>query len=428
MTNRQAPRHVVLTSLIACAALATNAIAQWSQFGTAVCFTGNVVDGGHEFLVGDPAHDEQGKHAGAVFVYSTKTELPQAVLNAPPDVHWFGSAVARAGDLDGDGVRDFMIGAMPNYAWFVPEVEQNERTVGAVYLYSGKTRTLLGALKSDTPGARFGWTMGALPDVNGDGQPDLYVSAPGVGPDDLREGSDQAKPLGRVILYSGRDRHVLDELKGTDFRDSFGASVLVLGDDDRAKLVVGSPYAHDFPGSVKVFSLKDRRRVETLSVADEPTFGSSIASIGDVDADGVVDFAVSCYGPRVWAYSGAKLTSLWSVTLEGKNSSWTGYAMAGAGESTEACATLFVSSVRLSSPNTFGTLFKLSTRDGSRLDAVQYEQREYFGASLSRGPDVDGDGCADLLVGSGDRRECQPRLSLPVITLSAKDDSLLRRY
>jgi hypothetical protein len=75
----------------------------------------------------------------------------------------------EAGDVDGDGTQDLAIGHYTS--------SDGGRGAGKVTLLSGATGTVLRTITSTTRGENFGFDTVGLGDVNGDGLPDLLVSA-----------------------------------------------------------------------------------------------------------------------------------------------------------------------------------------------------------------------------------------------------------
>ncbi|MCC6620797.1 MAG: FG-GAP repeat protein [Deltaproteobacteria bacterium] len=83
----------------------------------------------------------------------------------------FGAAVAAAGDVDGDGLGDWLVGA--------PEADASR---GRVYLYRG-SRGVLGApqeIPGAAPGDRLGASVASAGDLDLDGHADVILGAPGV--------------------------------------------------------------------------------------------------------------------------------------------------------------------------------------------------------------------------------------------------------
>jgi hypothetical protein len=111
---------------------------------------------------------------GALFVFDGATGTLLRRLNNPTPQGFaqFGFAVALAGDMDGDGRADIVVGA--------PDQDVNGVTnVGRAFLVSGATGNLLLTLDNPVPQPFSGFgTSVAVGDVNGDGAPDLLVGAP----------------------------------------------------------------------------------------------------------------------------------------------------------------------------------------------------------------------------------------------------------
>jgi hypothetical protein len=136
-------------------------------------FADVIVGSQHEFAGPSPAN------AGRAFVFSGQDGSVLHELISPNEVlgGHFGASVDGAGDVDGDGVPDVIVGAY---------VEDPGGSVdaGSAYVFSGQDGSLLLQLASPTQevGGRFGSSVAGLGDVNGDGLADVIVGAPNEDP------------------------------------------------------------------------------------------------------------------------------------------------------------------------------------------------------------------------------------------------------
>jgi hypothetical protein len=119
---------------------------------------------------------------------------PDRVIEGDEGGALFGASVAGAGDVNGDGYDDIAVGA--------PQFDTGEEDVGAVFVYHGSAGGLSGTpdwtAEAGPTGSRFGYSVGAAGDVNGDGYADLVVGAPGW------EDSPKEEPLeGGIFVFLG---------------------------------------------------------------------------------------------------------------------------------------------------------------------------------------------------------------------------------
>ncbi|MEM7274511.1 MAG: putative Ig domain-containing protein [Actinomycetota bacterium] len=297
-------------------------------FGRAVAGAGDLDgDGVPDLVVGAYFDDDGGTSRGAAYALFMNTDgtvraeqkisaATGGLVGPLDDNDLFGASVAGLGDLDGDGVPDLAVGAISD--------DDGGADQGAVYvLFMNPDGTVRAEQKiSETIGGftgpldggdRFGEAVAAVGDVDGDGTIDLAVTA---GSDD--DGSSGAGAV--YVLFMNPDGTVRAEQKISatvggltgplQYLSKFGAAVSGIGDlddDGTPDLVVGAAYDSDGGtgrGSAFVLLLNPDgtvRAEQKLSATDgglssplddNDFFGSSVASLGDLDGDGTFEIAV----------------------------------------------------------------------------------------------------------------------------------------
>ncbi|HET9062967.1 MAG TPA: dockerin type I domain-containing protein, partial [Candidatus Binatia bacterium] len=227
----------------------------------------------------------------------------------------FGRGVAALGDLDGDGIGDIAVGASRD--------DDGGADRGAAWiLFLNRDGSVRAHQKiSDTEGAfsgilddgdAFGWAVGGLGDVDGDGIADMSVGAPY----DDDGGTDRGALWILLLRANGRVKaqQKISATKGEfagelDDDDLFGLATAGLGDlggDDRIAVAAGAPQDDDFGhdrGACWILTLEAtgmvavHRKISAASGVGSPLqpwdyFGSSIAVLDDLDGDGFRDLAV----------------------------------------------------------------------------------------------------------------------------------------
>jgi hypothetical protein len=81
----------------------------------------------------------------------------------------FGTSPSVAGDVDGDGHADFIVGA-----W---QYGRDAVGAGRAYLYSGRDASLLKTFTCRIPGDTFGFDAVTMGDVDGDGTADFLITS-----------------------------------------------------------------------------------------------------------------------------------------------------------------------------------------------------------------------------------------------------------
>ncbi|RMD99507.1 MAG: hypothetical protein D6812_11455 [Deltaproteobacteria bacterium] len=292
--------------------------------GSALSGAGDVDgDGLSDFLIGAHYNDEGGEMAGKVYLYLGRREgYGETVLLSEAEISFVGEApfdcagiaLSGAGDVDGDGLSDFLIGAYLN--------DEAGFDAGKAYLLFGKERGWAAGFPlaqaplqflGEHSGDGAGITLSGGGDFNGDGLADFAIGAPANG---------DAGPLaGRVYLFFGRSRpwdgvFSLAEadviITGEAAGDRAGSALSLSHDldgDGFSDLVIGAPGAGSAGNQTgKVYLLFGGTTVSnarislsevTTTIAGAHPFdqaGAFLATSPDLDGDRFADLLVAAPG------------------------------------------------------------------------------------------------------------------------------------
>ena len=353
--------------------------------GVSVSTAGDVNgDGYDDVIVGASAYDNGQLNEGRAFVYlgsgSGLATSPAWTAESNNTEARFGFVVATAGDVNGDSYDDVLVGT--------PVLDNGQLDEGRVYLYlgsaSGLASTPAWTMESNQAGAWFGHAVRTAGDVNADGYDDFIVGARLF---DNDEGS-----IGRIFLFLGSDTGpstspiwIDDNPWDPKLQIFFGAAAATAGDvnDDGYDDVIVGPwgYSNDqfMEGAALVYMgapsfgnvLYESRITDgtggvpasTLDAQDN--FGEALASLGDLDGDGIVDLAV---GAAYDDDGGAERGAVYVLFLE--------------------------------RDGTASSLQKISDTAGGFTGTL--DDADLFGAAVANIGDLDDDGVTDLAVGAPD--------------------------
>jgi hypothetical protein len=342
----------------------------WDAAGFSVAFAGDTNgDGRDDLIIGAPGVDDVGEGA-AYFVLGPvvgEHSLAEAdaklggVTSLPHDEYYsaamLGYAVSGAGDTDGDGLSDVLVGA-PDY--------RDVSTDGVAFLVrgpiSGQLDLSVDAEARIEKGSSFvGCRFSAAGDVNGDGFDDFLVGA----------GTKSSLFLG-PLAGTWRTDMAYAFYESDESGSGFGYALSRAGDvdgDGLEDVLFGAPYHRDaehgdYPGAAYLVLGPEPGRFVIQDVAwrlegVESETAGRVAAAGDVDGDGFGDIMVGAPGLH--------------------SEDWT----------REPGAVYVVLGPLLGNMSLGESDYRL---DGDSSDRA--------GSGLSSAGDLDGDGFGDLLIGS----------------------------
>ena len=403
-----------------------------SQFGFSVSTAGDVNgDGYSDLIVGAPYWDAGQPMEGRVHIYKGSSD---GLLSAPlwykgsaQAYAGFGFSVGLAGDVDNDGYDDVIVGSP---FWQSGSSEDDE---GGAWVYRGTSTEPIDAPYWHVEGAQedahLGWSVAGAGDVNGDGYADVIVGAPDWDSSTIYTNSGIAR------IYMSRSNGIAtsahQSISGGEANAYMGYSVASAGDVNRdgfSDVIIGAPGWDDDVAN------EGRAIVLHGSASGLPSFiawhaeansynaqlGYSVGSAGDVNGDGYSDVIVGApyYNTdaddategKVYVFhgsgSGLSSTAAWSkLTYTG--SAKYGYAVSTAGDvNGDGYADVIIGSPGLSDTITNEGTARVYLGSGSGLGTSPVwfgaggEEASWYGSSVGTAGDTNGDGYADVFVGS----------------------------
>lgn len=265
-----------------------------TSFGVQIANAGDFDrDGAQDILVGAYNQDVDGEQrVGRVYVFGGPNGALITALESPfLESGQLGISMDTAGDLDGDGFDDVIVGASGGRPGGLSDA-------GRAYVFSGATHDTLFTLTAPvpSPSAKFGESVASIGDVTGDGRRDLIVGA-------LQETVGLLRQ-GRAYVFDGANGalvHTVDsptpgsnayfgkDVAGIDDYDGDGVDDFVVGAYlEDAGGVNGSGRVHVFSGATGA----PLDMFQSPNLENFGRFGIAVAGVGDTNGDGRADFVV----------------------------------------------------------------------------------------------------------------------------------------
>jgi hypothetical protein len=373
-----------------------------SLYGDGVSSAGDVNgDGYDDVIVGAPGYNTQTGRAYIYFGGSLMNNVADVTINGEATYNSFGKSVSSAGDVNGDGYADVVVGA-----WTYP----SSTGVGRVYVFYGGTSmnnvpdvTMTGEAASNS----FGYCVSTAGDVNGDGYSDVLVGAHG-------NNSSRGKAyiyFGSAAMNNVADVTFLGEAPG----NIFGFSVSTAGDvngDGYWDIVVGADQYSSGLGRSYIYYggsvMNNTADVTMTGAVASDRFGRSVAYAGDLNGDSYSDVAVSSFrndgvdSGKVFVFFGGEgMNNIADAVIYGETYYESlGWSVSTAGDvNGDGFDDLIAGGVSYKSLNGRAILYDYFMKGEIKADRIiTGDYSEEFGNSMSNCGDVNGDGFDDIVI------------------------------
>jgi hypothetical protein len=394
--------------------------------GTSVAGAGDVNgDGYADVIVGAELYDNGQDDEGAAFLYfggaGAFNQTPDAQFESNQAEALMGISVAGAGDVNGDGYADVIVGA---YGY-----DNGQTAEGAAFFYFGGAgafnTTADAQLEPNRVGALLGVSVAGAGDVNGDGYADLIIGAYFYSNEQTFEGAAYLYFGGAGAFNTSADA----QLESNQANAEMGWSVAGAGDvngDGYADVIVGArryDNGQDAEGAAFLYfggagAFNTTADAQLESNQADAQMGFSVAGAGDVNGDGYADVIVGAIfydngqtdeGAAYLYFGGAgDFNQTPDAQLESNQAdAWLGFSVAGAGDvNGDGYADVIVGAIFYDNGQAdegaallyFGGAGAFNTTADAQLESNQANAE--MGTSVAGAGDVNGDGYADLIVGA----------------------------
>ncbi len=372
-----------------------------SEFGNVVRTAGDVNNDGYDdIIVGAYYYHSETGRAYIYYGGAPMDSIPDVIMTGKGPRDDFAYSVSTAGDVNGDGYDDVIVGAYnDNYE------------VGRAYIYYGGTsmdNIPDVTLKGDETSVYFGFSVSTAGDVNNDGYDDVVVGSPA---------SNNGK--GKVYVYFGGlsvDNNPDLILTGEKAHDFFGSSVSTAGDinkDGYDDIIVGAKAFNSETGKTYIYyGGPEMDYVADFTITGKnihDNFGFSVSTAGDVNGDGYDDIIIGAFGYQnslggaFIYYGGSSMDSTANLIITGESSQTFGWSVSTAGDiDNDGYDDVIVGGYSHYNGTGIAHIYKGGPTMDNIADITITGERidNFFGFSVSNGGDINGDGYDDILVGA----------------------------
>jgi hypothetical protein len=396
-----------------------------SDYGISVKCAGDINgDGFSDILVGADTYQNGQSQEGAVFFYygsNTGTYGTPTILESNQISARMGRGIASAGDVNGDGFSDIIVGANL--------YDNGENNEGAAFVYHGNTAgintTATSSLENNLASSNYGCSVASAGDVNGDGFSDVIIGAQFYSNGQINEGA--------AFVYlgtaNGINPTIASTIEGNQIFSEIGSSVSTAGDinaDGYSDIVIGARYydngEHLEGGALVYYGSPSGINTSSFDLLEvnqpDAFFGYSVASAGDVNGDGYGDIIAGAYlydNPEVdegaafiflGSPTGISLTPS-TILQSDQATAFFGYSVSGAGDvNGDGFSDVVVGAYNYNNgqPNegvAFIFLGSLSGINSTYATILENNQpNAVYGYCVTSVGDVNGDGFSDIAIGS----------------------------